>query len=86
MSIKDLLSRLDDFFDLSRKKQKKKADKLAKIICLLEEKKAELKKTVKQEAKSGNRRKKIDSLCKEFKVLARMIKKAKKQQRSLLVD
>ena len=86
MSIKDLLSRLDDFFDLSRKKQKKKADKLAKIICLLEEKKAELKKAVKQETKSGNRRKKIDNLCKEFKVLARMIKKAKKQQRSLLVD
>lgn len=83
MSIKDLLNRLDDFFDQSRKKQAKKADKLVKIICLLEEKKADLKQEIKLEAKSANRRKKIYSLCKEFKVVSKMIKKAKKQQHCL---
>ena len=79
MSIKKLLERLDDFFDQSKKKQKKKSDKLALIIKSLEEKKSELKKEMKTEAQINKHSKKIYNCCKEFKVISKMLKKAKKQ-------
>ena len=42
MGTNKLLAKLEKFFDLSKKKQRKKHDKLLKIIRELEEKKSEL--------------------------------------------
>ncbi len=79
MSIKSLLEQLDDFFDLSKKKQRKKRQKLDKLIQSLEEKKAKLKREMRREAHKDRNSKKAYNLCKEFKVISRMIKKAKKR-------
>ncbi len=83
MSIKKLLARLDEFFDQSKKKQKKKSDNLAKIIEALELKRAKIKKELKAESKIITNNKQTYNLCKEFKAITKMIKKAKKQERHL---
>ena len=79
MSIKKLINRLDDFFDLSKKKQKKKSDKLLKIINSLIEKKSELKKEMRAKAKNCKHSKEMYDFCKEYKVITKMLKKAQKQ-------
>lgn len=81
MSIKDLLNQVNDFFDLSKKKQRKKKDKLLTLIDSLKEKRNELKKNIKQNSNTDS--KDIYNLCKEFKVLTKLIKKAKKQRDKL---
>lgn len=86
MSIKDLLSQVEEFFDLSKKKQRKKQDKLLDLIDSLKDKKYELKKQIKKESKKDKNSKKIYNLCKEFKVLTKLIKKAKKQRDKLDSD
>lgn len=84
MSIKKILDQLDDFFDLSKRKQQKKRYKLQQIITDLEEKKIKLKMQLKKEGKKNSKDKKTYNLCKEFKVLTKMIKKANKQEHKLL--
>ncbi len=79
MSIKKLLKQMDDFFDLSKKKQRKKREKLDKLIESLEIKKAKLKRNIRRETHKDKNSKKAYNLCKEFKVITRMIKKAKKR-------
>ena len=86
MGIKKILNQLDDFFDLSKKKQKKKHEKLEKIINSLEEKKAANKKEMRINVKKGRASKKNYHLCKEFKVLSRLIYKAKKQKAIINLD
>lgn len=83
MGIKKLLNQLDDFFDQSKQKQKKKSEKLSKIIKSLEEKKSELKSKIKIESGKCKKSKESYNLCKEFKVLSKMLGKAKKQLNSL---
>ncbi|MDX2504445.1 MAG: hypothetical protein QNL62_08215 [Gammaproteobacteria bacterium] len=78
MSIKEMMEQLDDFFDLSKKKQSKKHDKLLKIINSLEEKKSEIKEKIITDCKKDKNSKKTYNLCKEFKVISKLIKKAKK--------
>ncbi len=80
MGIEKLFNRLDDFFDQSKKKQKKKAEKLSKIITALEEKKIKLKIQIKAEALKCKKSKQTYNLCKEFKALVKILKKAKKQE------
>lgn len=82
MKIKELVDKLDEFFDLSKKKQKKKHDKLLKIISSLEEKKAELKKELKKEGEKDISGDEYYNLCKEFKVVSKLIRKAKKHNGS----
>ncbi len=79
MSIKSLLEQLDDFLDLSKKKQRRKREKLDKLIVSLEEKKAKLKRKIRRETHKDKNSKKVYNLCKEFKAISRMIKKAKKR-------
>lgn len=86
MSIKDLLAQMDEFFDLSKKKQRKKHDKLTKLIDSLENKKTRLKKQIQKESKIDKDSKRIYNMCKEFKVLNKLIKKAKKQETKLFAD
>ncbi len=79
MSIKSLLEQMDDFLDLSKKKQRRKREKLDKLIVSLEEKKAKLKRKIRRETHKDKNSKKVYNLCKEFKAISRMIKKAKKR-------
>lgn len=78
MKVKKLLEQFDDFFDLSKKKQKKKQDKLLKMIASLEQRKVLIKQEIKKEARDDKHSKACYSLCKEFKVINKLIKKAKK--------
>lgn len=78
MKLKELVEKLDNFFDLSKKKQKEKTDKLKKVITLLEDKKGELKKEIRKEAKKDKKSRDCYNLCKEFKVINKLLKKAKK--------
>lgn len=86
MNIKEIVEQFNEFFDLSKKKQRKKMDKLAKIMDSLEERKIQLKKDIQKESKVDKKSKKIYNYCKEFKVLSKLIKKARKQQKKLEDD
>jgi len=83
MGIEELFVRFDAFFDQSKKKQKKKVEKLAEIIISLQENKAKLKAKLKAEAIKCKKSKKSYNLCKEFKALSKMLKKAIKQQEKI---
>ena len=78
MKIKKAMEQLDDFFDLSKKKQNKRCDKLTKIILSLEEKKSDIKNQLKRETRKDKKSNECYELCKEFKVILKLIKKAKK--------
>ena len=86
MKIEEILDSFNAFFDQSKKKQKKKAEKLAEIIISLQEKKVELKAKIKAEAIKCKKSKKTYNLCKEFKALSKMLKKAVKQQDNINND
>lgn len=79
MKIKDLMENINDFFDLSKKKQKDKSNKLKKMISSLENKKDFLKKEIKKEAKRDKKSKNCYNLCKEYKAVNKLLKKAKKR-------
>ena len=57
MGTNKLVENLEDFFDLSKKKQRKKRDKLLKIIKQLEKKKTRLEQKVEKERANEERRK-----------------------------
>lgn len=77
MNLKKIMNQLDVFIDSAKSKQIKKHDKMVKIINSLEGKKAELKKQLKQEAEKGKGRKKLYHLCQEYKVVLKLLRKAK---------
>lgn len=78
MSSNKLMDKLEDYFDLSKKKQRKKKDKLLKIISKLEDKKAALKIEAARERRENSDGKASSDLCAEYKVVAKLLKKAKK--------
>ena len=86
MGIKKLLAHFEDFFDQSKKKQKKKSEKLLQLIESLEEKKSELKSAIIFESEKHNNSKEVYNYCKEFKVLSKMLKKARKLEDSIKND
>ncbi len=79
----NLVQKLEDFFDLSKKKQQKKQDKLLKIISNLEQKKVELEKQVVLESEIDETSERYQELSKELMVLSKLIRKAKKKEHSL---
>ena len=86
MGIKKLLNQLDEFFDQSKKKQKKKSKKLSELIVSLKEKKSELKSKIRIESEKSIKSKETYHLCKEFKVLSKMLMKAEKQENAIKND
>ena len=82
MNSNNLIDRLDDFFDLSKKKQRKKHDKLLDIINTLQNKKSKLSGDIKNESKNCKNSAACKKLCREFKVVAKLLKKAKKHAES----
>ncbi len=82
MKVKKIMEQVEDFFDLSKNKQKKKQDKLLKLIASLEQKKAMIKQEIKKEARADKHSKACYNLCKEFKVVNKLIKRAKKNMKN----
>ncbi len=78
MSTNKLLGKLENFFDLSKKKQEKKQHKLLKIIDKLEVKKAALEEELMEAAKADDTSSEYHELKKEVKVISKLIKRAKK--------
>ena len=78
MNIKEVMQKLDDYFDLPNKKQKEKHDKLLQIITRLEQKKSELKTEMIIESEKDNTSEEFHDLQKELKVISRLLRKARK--------
>ena len=78
MNIKEVMDKLDDFFDQSTKKQNKKHDKLLAIIDKLEQNKAELKLAMINESVKDETSEEFYDMKKELEVISKLLKKAKK--------
>jgi hypothetical protein len=78
MNIDKIMSKLDEFFDQSASKQKKKHDKLLAIIEKLERKKAQLKEEMIIESEKNETSEKFHDMDKELRVITKLLKKAKK--------
>jgi len=76
MDTAKLVGKLEDFFDLSKKKQRKKHDKLSKIIGKLEEKKTSLEIELAGRDANGER---YHDLKQELQVISDLIGKARQQ-------
>ncbi len=77
MGTSKLIEKLDDFFDLSKKKQRKKHNKLLKITAKLEKKKARLHREARLEHEVHKSSDRYHELRRELKVVSKLIKKAK---------
>ena len=77
MNIDKVMNKLDDFFNQSASKQKKKHDKLLAIIEKLERKKAELKTEMIIESEKDETSEEFHDMDKELKVISKLLKKAK---------
>ena len=78
MGMNKLVKKLDEFFDLSNKEQKKKQDKLLKIIGKLEEKKASVMQKMAEESERDETSERYHELDSELKVIAKLLRKARK--------
>ena len=77
MGTNKLVEKLEDFFDLSKKKQRKKHKKLLKIISKLEKKKSRLEEKAHKERASDATSRRYQNLERELLVISRLINKAK---------
>ncbi len=77
MNIDKVMNKLDDFFNQSASKQKKKHDKLLAIIEKLERKKAELKTEMIIESERDETSEEFHDMDKELKVISKLLKKAR---------
>ena len=78
MGTNKLVSKLDDFFGLSKKEQKKKQDKLLNIISKLEKKKASVMEKMAEESERDETSERFHELESELKVIAKLLRKARK--------
>ena len=77
MNIDKVMNKLDDFFNQSASKQKKKHDKLLEIIEKLELNKAKLKAEMIIESEKDETSEAFHDMDKELKVISKLLKKAK---------
>ncbi len=75
-----LVKKLEAYFDLSKKKRRKKHDKLLKIIKKLEAKKAEIETELIEQSKLDETSARYQELRQEMKIVSRLVKKAKQQE------
>jgi len=80
MGTSKLTDKLDEFFNLSKSKQKKKHDKLLKIIQKLDEKKLSLEHKMIIESEIDETSEKFNEVRNEFKAVSKLLKKAKKKR------
>jgi hypothetical protein len=79
MDTAKLVGKLEEFFDLSKKKQRKKHDKLLKIIGNLEDKKSSLEIELAEEAGKDVNGERYLALKQELQVISDLIDKARQQ-------
>ena len=79
MGTSKLLENLEEFFDLTEKKQRKKHHKLVKIIHELEEKQSKLEKKALIERKADPKSSRYQDLVRELVVVSGLICKAKQK-------
>jgi len=77
MNIDKVMNKLDDFFNQSASKQRKKHDKLLEIIEKLERKKAKLKAEMIIESEKDETSEAFHDMDKELKVISKLLKKAR---------
>ena len=82
MDTSKLMGKLEEFFDLSKKKQRKKHDKLLKIIGKLEEKKVALELELAEEARNDPQSGRYQDVKQELQVVSDLIDKAKQQEQA----
>ena len=78
MGTSKLINKLENFLDLSKKKQREKQEKLRKIIANLEEKSASIKHQMIEESETDETSDRFHELESKMKVVNKMLKKAKK--------
>jgi len=79
MDTTKLVDKLESFFDLSEKKQRKKHDKLLKIIHELEEKKSRLEQKVQNEQEIDAGSSRYQDMQRKLLVVSNLISKAKQK-------
>jgi len=79
MGTAKLVEKLENFFDLSRQKRRKKHDKYLKIVRKLEKRKTKLEKKIKRERAGDANSHRYQDLMRELEVVSNLISKAKKQ-------
>jgi Mg2+ and Co2+ transporter CorA len=80
MNLKELLVKLDAYFDNSDDEHIRTHDKLSSIISNLEEKQDELKQTIIEESEKNDTSEEFHDMQKELKVISKLLKKARKKQ------
>ena len=83
MDTAKLVGKLEEFFDLSKKKQRKKHDKLLKIIARLNEKKAALEVELAGGDAQSERHRELEQ---ELQVISELIDKARQQDEDNRAD
>ena len=81
MGTNKLIQKLEKFFDLSKKKQLKKHEKLRKLIRELEKKKSRLEHNMKKEREIDETSSRYQALNRKSLVISRLIYKAKQKDR-----
>ncbi len=76
MNINKLKKKLEDFFNFSKKKQKKKHDKFLKIVKKLEGKRSKVETELAKEGRHDESSKRYHELRHELKVIIKLIKKS----------
>jgi len=79
MGTNKLVEKLEKYFDLSKKKQRKKHDKLLKIIDKLEEEQSRLEKKAQKEREIDAASSRCQDLERELLVISGLISKAKQK-------
>ena len=77
MNIDNIINKLDDFFNQSASKQKKKHEKLVEIIENLEQKKHDLKIAMITESEKDDTSEEYHDMQKELQVISKLLKKAR---------
>ena len=79
MDTNKLVEKLEKYFDLSKKKQRKKHDKLFKIIDKLEKQKSRLEQEAQEEREIDATSSRYQDLERELQVISGLISKAKQK-------
>jgi phage-related tail protein len=80
MDTNKLVEKLERYFDLSKKKQRKKHDKLLKIIDKLEKQKSRLEQEAQEEKEIDAASSRCQDLERELEVISGLISKAKQKE------
>ena len=81
MKTSKLISKLNEYFDLSGKEQAERQDKLLEFIGKLEDKKAGIMQEMAEESERDETSERFHELGSELKVVAKLLKKARKNRR-----